>query len=282
MRQLALGRSIERLRAEVRGEDPRQTVTTFGAPPATRPRVSVVLTVYNYASVVAEAIGSVAASDFTDYELVVVDDASSDDSALVIQTTLERMSWVDATLVRCPMNVGLPAARNTGIERARGEFVFILDADNALYPHALGRLTDALDARPSATFAYGICEQFTPQGSSGLLSYLDWDPERLRGGNYIDAMSLIRRSAIEEVGGYTTNPKLFGWEDFALWCTFAERGWWGVHVREILARYRTAPGSMIATTNIDVAIAWQALVERFPTIIGGLDADVTARASAPS
>ncbi len=235
----------------------------FGISRPDAPRVSVVITVYNYASVIAAAIESVAASDFTDYELVIVDDASTDGSGRKIRDTLESTPWVQARLITRSDNGGLARARNLGTEVARGELVFMLDADNAIYPHALRCLARVMDDTPEATFAYGIIEQFGTGGSTSLMSYAGWDPRRLRYGNFVDAMAMIRRSALLEVGGYTTEPRLYGWEDFALWCTFADRGWWGVRVPEIVALYRVGLHSMISVTNIDASAAWSHLVDRF-------------------
>jgi hypothetical protein len=226
------------------------------------PRVSVLLTVYNYAKVVAQAIASVAGSDFESYELIIVDDCSLDGSLAAIREELERHRGMGATIVARGHNQGLAAARNCAMEHARGEFVFILDADNEIYPHALGRLVSALDGSSEASFAYGIIEQFGPEGSRDLMSWHGWDPARLRYGNYIDAMAMIRRAKAIEIGGYTRDARLYGWEDFALWCTFADRGFQGLRVPEILTRYRTGTYSMISITDIDASAAWSALVEQ--------------------
>lgn len=225
-------------------------------------RVSVALTVYNYADVVREAISSLAGSDFESYELIVVDDGSRDDSLAVIHEELSRYPWMPVTIVVRGRNQGLAAARNCAVKYSRGEFIFILDADNQIYPHALGRLTGALDGAPWASFAYGILEQFGPEGPRDLMSWHAWDSDRLRYGNYIDAMAMIRREPIIRTGGYTLDRRLFGWEDFDLWCAFADRGLRGLRVPEILARYRTGLYSMISTTDIDGQAAWSALVER--------------------
>ncbi len=229
-----------------------------------RPRASVVLTVFNYAHTVGEAVASVAASEFADIELVVVDDASTDASDQVVRQTLARFPALTATIVTRGRNQGLPQARNAGVRHARGDYVFILDADNAVFPHCLGRLVAALDSNPDAAFAYGLLEVFDAAGSRDLLSWRDWDPAKLRYGNYVDAMAMIRRSVLESVGGYTTDPRLFGWEDFALWCTVAEHGWTGVRVPEILARYRKGLLSMISLTDVDGRGAWAALLESHP------------------
>ena len=75
---------------------------------------------------------------------------------------------------------------------------------------------------------------------------------------------MIRREVLTAVGGYSIDPRLFGWEDFALWCTLAERGWRGVRVPEILARYRKGLLSMLSLTDIDGRAAWAALLESHP------------------
>jgi hypothetical protein len=257
-------RMLRDLQLAVSGEDVREDVVEeLGAQGGDAPRVSVVVTVYNYAAVVANAIDSVAVSTFTDFELVIVDDASTDGSGDAIRDALARAPWVRAKLITRPYNQGLAGARNLGAETAEGDLLFVLDADNAIYPHALGRLVKALDENPSAAFAYGIIEQFGAKGANGLLSYLGWDARRLRYGNFIDAMAMVRRSALLEAGGYETDARLYGWEDFALWCMFAEMGWVGVRVPEIVARYRVALHSMISVTNIDASAAWSVLLDKF-------------------
>jgi glycosyl transferase family 2 len=264
--QMALRRQVGTLLDRLDGVTREDMVERFG-PHDTPVRVSVILTVYNYADVVHEAIGSVGASNGASYELIVVDDCSTDSSLVAIREALASCTWVPATVIACGHNRGLAAARNYGIEHARGEFVFILDADNMIYPHALERLIAALDNNRHASFAYGIIEQFGPEGPRDLMSWQHWDPERLRYGNYIDAMAMIRRDALICAGRYTLDPRLHGWEDYALWCKFGNLGLHGVRVTEILSRYRSGVASMISTTNIDVAAAWGALVDQSPFLI---------------
>jgi hypothetical protein len=266
IKDLVLGQAELRRRVNVlmsaSGEVSFSDEVEHRGPRDSAPRVSVLLTVYNYAEVVAQAIASVAGSDFESYELIIVDDCSLDGSLATVRNELECHPWMTATIVARGNNQGLAAARNCAIEHARGEFVFILDADNQVYPHALGRLVAALDGSPEASFAYGIIEQFGPEGSRDLMSWHGWDPARLRYGNYIDAMAMVRRAAILEVGGYTRDARLYGWEDFALWCTFADCGFQGLRVPEILTRYRTGTYSMISITDIDATAAWSVLVEQ--------------------
>ncbi|HEY5286124.1 MAG TPA: glycosyltransferase family 2 protein [Solirubrobacteraceae bacterium] len=269
IKQLMLSqRDMQRMLVDLRaaitsGEPARDNIESYGQQHLGPPRVSVIVTVFNYASLVGEAIESVAASHFTDYEMVIVDDASTDDSADAIRSALQRVPWVSAKVVTRSRNQGLAAARNLGAELAEGELLFILDADNMVYPSALGTLASALDKDKDAVFAYGIIEQLGAGEPTSLMSYLEWDPGRLRFGNFIDAMAMIRRSALLEAGGYLSDSRVYGWEDFALWCSFADHGWGGVRVPEFVARYRMALHSMIALTNLDTSATWSFLIDRF-------------------
>jgi cellulose synthase/poly-beta-1,6-N-acetylglucosamine synthase-like glycosyltransferase len=258
--QARLQRQLERIERPDRAEE--TTETTFGPYEEATPDVSVVLTLYNYRSFVEEAITSVARSDYPAFELIVVDDASNDGSTEVARAALEARPWMSSMLIALGENGGLARARNLGVERSRGEFVFILDADNAIYPTALGTLVRALRADRDAAFAYGILEEFDARGPSGLRSWHAWDPLRLVYGNYIDAMAMLRRSRVLELDGYSTDPRLYGWEDYDLWCQFVDRGMRGVHVPNVLARYRGGRMSMLSITDLDTSEAWGALVER--------------------
>ncbi len=142
----------------------------------------------------------------------------------------------------------------------------VMDADNLVYPRCLRRLADALDEQRDAAFAYSILEVFGAQ--RGLHSALGWDVRRLCAANDIDAQVMLRRAAIDAVGGYREVPGLLaGWEDWDLWLRFAARGMAGVHVREMLGRYRAQEGSMVSAANRFNDV----MLERFEAAHRGLD-----------
>jgi glycosyltransferase involved in cell wall biosynthesis len=238
-------------------------VECLGAQLSTPPRVSVLLTVRDQASLVGGAIDSVSVSELTDYELMIVDDGSRDGSGNQIRTALARAPWVCAKLITRSHHGGWARARNLAAEAAAGELVFVLDADSSIYPHALGRLVQVMDERPAVAFAYGIIEEIGIDGASSVASYLGWDASRLRYGNFVEETAMVRRSALLEVGGYVTDPCLDGWEDFALWCAFADRGWDAVRVPEIVARHRRPRHSRASVATIDTTAAWGVLLDRF-------------------
>ena len=249
--QLGLRRRLERLEALVRhGDADADEVTTTPAYDAIAPEVSVVVPCFNYADVVGEAMDSVVANHGVVAELIVVDDHSTDASAEVVRRFAAAHPWFPLKLVSRATNRGLSASRNLGFTLARAELVFVLDADNHLFPTALAKLKAALDAS-EASFAYAIAEVFGDR--TALLSAIPWNVERLARGPYIDAAALIRRSAWSAVGGYATDVAELelGWEDYDLWLRLADAGHHGVLVPEMLVRYRSHGASMVNTTNIE-------------------------------
>ncbi len=250
-------------------EQPGEDVVESLGPQYTAPAVSVLLTLHNYADYVGEALRSVAVSDFEEeVEVVVVDDASTDHSVEAVHESFGEHPWLSLKLVKLHRNRGLPAARNIAAEHAGSDNLFILDADNSLLPRGLGRLKEALDADESAGFAYGLIQVFDGARPTGLMNWLAWDPDRLRNGNYIDAMAMVRRSALEAVGGYASDSALFGWEDFDLWIAMAARGLRGAHVKDFVARYRESPHSMIDLANVDTLASWSMMMRRHPSVFG--------------
>ncbi|HEY3830247.1 MAG TPA: glycosyltransferase family A protein [Solirubrobacteraceae bacterium] len=255
------------------GRPPRilELVARTHAYPATRPRVSILMALFNYEDHVTGALDSVLSTDGCPFEIVVVDDGSSDRSRARVEGWMAAHENISTLLLRHPINRGLAHARNSALGWARGEFCFVLDADNEIYPHCLARLAEALDADPEAAFSYGTLECFRTGQPVGLMNTLPWDPPRLRMGNYIDAMAMIRTSLLrEELGGYRLDRRLHGWEDFDLWCRMAEAGHHAVRVPEVLARYRLSQHSMLAQTNISATDAFSLIIESNPRLMAGM------------
>jgi hypothetical protein len=262
-------RRFERLQRESAGPLPevrvrRRSKGHAGADPG----VTVLVSLFNYADQITGALDSLLASRRRDWEVVIVDDGSSDESLARAEEWIARHESVAALLVEHPINRGLGAARNTALAFARGEYCFVLDADNEILPACFERLIAALEADPEAAMAYGMLERFTATGTTGLMGIFPWDPARFRDGNYVDAMAMLRTSALREMGGYRPDRRLHGWEDFDLWARMAERGLRGVHVPQLVARYRTTDHSMLATTNISGAEARSLVAAAAPTVMG--------------
>jgi hypothetical protein len=212
---------------------------------AARPRISVVVSLYEYEHEVRECLASVAASELTDFELLILDDASRDDSLVAARETLAAHPHVPSQLLRHLVNRGVARTRNALIERARGEFVFVLDADNLIFPSALQRLLAALERDPEASFAYPMQVAHRELQAVDVFNAWPWDPRQLVQANYIDAMALIRRDVLSAHGGYVEDPRIGNSEDHDLWCRIAEREQYGVLVPEMLAVYRVQEHSKL-------------------------------------
>ncbi|MEA2373107.1 MAG: hypothetical protein QOH12_3501 [Solirubrobacteraceae bacterium] len=269
--QLKVQRAIERDGRAHQGVDVDRLIEVTRTPAYARadPRVSIVVPLHNYPVEVVEALESAAAAAHDSFEVIVLDDASTDSSRAVVERFFDSMPGLPGRLVAQPFNQGLGKARNVLARLARGELVFFLDADNAIYPTALTRLAEALEADPAAVFAYGMIEVRTAGQPTGLVSFREWEPARLRDGNYIDAMALFRRRDLIELGGFDEDIRMTGWEDYDLWCRCASRGLHGVLVPQVLGRYRRSGHSMLALTGIDHQVAWSMLVHRHPEVLGG-------------
>ena len=108
-------------------------MTAADAHPAFAPLVSVIIPAYNRAHLVGRAIASVFAQSYRNFEIIVVDDASTDDLA----ATLAEAGGLQLRCITHPRNRGAAAARNTGIAAASGEFVAFLDSDDVWFPDKL-------------------------------------------------------------------------------------------------------------------------------------------------
>lgn len=206
------------------------------------PRVSVVIPCYGYGSVLAEAVESVLAQTYRDFEIAIVDDGSPDDTAEVAQRVIAEHRDASITLLRRP-NSGQPAvARNTGIARTRGELILCLDADDLLEPAFLDRCVAALDAHPEASIAYGGQLDFHEDGTEEFHPHGPYDLRVQAHVNLIGIASLFRRAAWVAVGGYPTDVP--GYEDWAFWNACGAHGHYGIHVPDAVFRYRVKDGGM--------------------------------------
>jgi GT2 family glycosyltransferase len=254
-----------------RGETPWTATRNAAAAASRAPRISVVVTLFNYEAHVEQCLDSVIAAEAPPggAEIVVVDDASTDRSAAVVERVMAA-ARLPITLVRKTLNTGLADARNLGVEMARGARVFILDADNWILPQCLRLLDDALG--DGAAAAYGLIARYDQEtgGSPGLLSALDWDVPRLVEAPYIDAMALFDRGILRELGGYAVElieHGWFGWEDYDLWLSIAQAGHQVRHVPQVVARYREHPGAMLRRTNRDTVALARHLQRKFASLI---------------
>lgn len=238
------------------------------------PRLTVLIALPPDCTGLGSTLSSLAHSRLWDFEVVIVDAGAGE---RVLAPTAD---WLDARprLAGCLLDPavdrGMGAARNIGLDFARGPACLVLDPGQELYPRCLDVLAATLEAMPDMAFVYPIHEvsgapdAFVEAGGDYLLSFLGWDPQRLRAGNHIHTPALVRTRHLRELGGFATDERLAGMEDYDLWCRMADRGWPGQLVPQMLAR-RPESGTSPALAGIHPSSgpATAALMERSPRLM---------------
>jgi glycosyltransferase involved in cell wall biosynthesis len=200
------------------------------------PRVSVVIPCHDDGVHLEEAVSSVLAQSFDDFEIVVADDGSSDEATARVLRSLDR----SRTTVLRLAHGGVARARNEAIREARGEYVLPLDADDRIAAAHLEKTTAVLDAGPEV----GIvdCEADLCGEASGPWLRPPFSMPELLLGNTIAPCSLFRRADFERTRGYDPGMR-DGWEDFDLWLSILELGRSVARVPDTLLHYRVRRGS---------------------------------------
>jgi glycosyltransferase involved in cell wall biosynthesis len=185
------------------------------------PTVSVVIPAYNAAWCVRKAIDSVLAQDYRDFELIVVNDGSTDDTAAVLASYGKAIQVIDQA------NGGMSNARNAGIRAARGEFIAYLDSDDWWLPGKLGRQVELMQSRPELGFC--SCAARVEDMEGRLLNL--WECPRWQGSFVVHLFGsgadvpgscsavLARRERVVAAGAF--DETLRGAEDPDLWIRMA-------------------------------------------------------------
>ena len=220
------------------------------------PCITIVITLFNYSRYIYECLDSISQSNISDLpgdiEVLVIDDCSTDNSANLVEEYLET-SNLPICLIKKWFNTGLADARNVGLEIASSPYVFILDADNWIYPECLTTLYNEIQSSDYAA-VYGEISRFDNDTRKQLnkISCEKWDVRKLVTQPYIDAMAMFDRKTLLEVGGYSTDLieyGWFGWDDYDVWLKLAQSNYSCKLIPKVLSAYRVHPSSMINTTN---------------------------------
>jgi GT2 family glycosyltransferase len=206
------------------------------------PRFSVLTPVHETpADVLRAAIDSVRRQSFADWELCLVDDFSQQPhvrqvlAEAALKDSRVRVAYREA-------NGGIVAASNDALAMANGEFVVLLDHDDRLHPEALELVDAAFRGTPEADYAYTDEDKLDAGGHHvGAFFKPDWSPERLRTQMYTCHLSVLRRSLVEEVGGF--DPEFEGSQDWDLILKVSERAREVVHVPRVLYNWRMLESS---------------------------------------
>ena len=205
------------------------------------PLVSVIIPNYNHAQYVGDAIWSVLTQEYRNFEIIVVDDGSTDNSREVIAQFGDKVQYIHQK------NAGLSAARNTGIKASKGVLIGVLDADDMYESIFLSTLVVTLQENPDADGVY--CGYQFVDHKNNLLPQIEARPvdhdklyDALLDGNFFVPESIfLRRYVYDNVGLF--DETLRACEDWDVWLRVTKK-YKIVHSPNILTRHRILPGSM--------------------------------------
>ena len=212
----------------------------------TRPTISVLLPVFNGSRYLAQSITSILAQRFTDFECIIVNDGSSDDSEAIIRSfDDERIILINQT------NVGLPVSLNRAIRAARGRYLARQDADDISLPERFLEQVAFLDAHPHCVLLGTQAQIIEGEHlSARLLAHPTLNGElqlKLLFYNcFVHSSVMLRASALEKTGLYSENSAHFPPEDYELWLRLKNVGTLA-NLPKPLLQYREVPSSISRT-----------------------------------
>jgi hypothetical protein len=243
------------------------------------PRVTVLMSVHNGLPYLRGAIESILAQNFTDFEFLIIDDASTDETPEVLREYAAGDRRI--RVVTNPENLGLTRSLNKGLELAAAPLVARQDADDLSLPERLARQTAFLDTHPEIALVTGLIEVIEPDGTVRGVGGEPLTPGEIAWGlhfhNVLVGHSLVtfRREAVQAVGGYDETFRYA--QDFDLWQRLSARRPLAM-LPEVLLRWRTHEKNLSTTRRAEQdGLALQALRGHLGRLLGrGID-EATAR-----
>ena len=208
-----------------------------------RPELSVLLPVYNGASHLREAIESILSQTYADFELIVIDDGSTDDSLSILE------EYADSRIrVFSHTNRGLAASLNRAIGLAKGRYVARQDQDDVSLPQRFEKQVRFLKEHPTAGMVGTWARILAGNAETGRVHRHPSDNATLKfalmfDNPFVHSSMMIRKSVFDSVGVYTTDPSRQPPEDYELWSRIA-RAFDVANIPEVLHIYREVPKSM--------------------------------------
>jgi len=196
--------------------------------------ISIIIPIYNQADKLAKCLDSILAQSYKDFEIITVDDGSTDNPEKIIKKYEDKLV---IKFIKLKVNGGAPIARNRGFAESTGGFLFFCDADAVLVPEALETLLEALKSHPEASYTYSSF-----LWGKKLFKIGSFSTEKLKSGPCIHTMSLIRREAFSETRWDESIKKLQDWD---LYLTILENGRKGFWIDKVL--FTIQPGGTISS-----------------------------------
>lgn len=208
------------------------------------PLISVIIPTYNRADLIGETLRSVLDQTYPDFEIIVVDNGSTDNTEEVVRSFNDlriRYHWQE--------NSGLPAnSRNVGIVMAKGQWVAFLDSDDLWLPRKLELQVRCFEDHPDAGLVYGDAVTLGgPEEGKSILrgGFVEGDifQDQLKYNHLPTLTVMVKKSCLDEMGVFDESPELRGHEDYELFLRVLSR-FKAYAVKTVVARYRIHPSNL--------------------------------------
>lgn len=202
-------------------------------------KITVIMGIYNCAETLAESLDSLLAQTYNDWNLVMCDDGSIDETYEVAEKF--RYDYPDRIkLIKNESNMGLNYTLNRCLEFADGEYIARQDGDDISLPSRFEKEAAALDAHPEIAVVSTAMSYFDENGTWGQSHPIEFPQncDFIKGTPFCHAPAMVRREAYMKVGGYTVEKKLLRVEDYDLWVKMYALGYRGMNLSEPLYSMR--------------------------------------------
>lgn len=221
-------------------------------------KASIILPVYNGEQYISKAIESVLEQTYSNLELIIVNDCSTDKTAEIVSRYAEQDSRIK--VINNPVNLKLPNTLNVGFEQATGDYYTWTSDDNLYKENAIERMVYTLNSRPDIDMVYADFTIIDSEGEEISVSPTHWrEPDKLLFSNMIGACFLYTREVAEKVGKYDAN--LFLAEDYDYWIRIFRVGKM-THLTENLYYYRQHAESLTETKKELIYIQTYRVLEK--------------------
>lgn len=203
------------------------------------PKISVIMGIYNCASTLPEAIDCILAQSFPDWELILCDDGSTDETLQVAMKYAEKNPG-KILILQNETNIGLNQTLNRCLAVATGEYIARMDGDDRCSPNRFEIELSALAAEPDISIVSTDMEFFDETGIWGAISHPDYPQAQdfAHGSPFCHAPCMVRREAYEAVAGYSVGKRLLRVEDYHLWLKMYVAGFRGKNIHQPLYQMR--------------------------------------------
>lgn len=201
------------------------------------PKISVIMGIYNCEKTLSESIDSLINQTFQDFELIMCDDGSKDNTHNVAKEYADR--FPNIVVLKNDVNKGLNYTLNYCLKYARGEYIARQDGDDISLPTRFEKEVSFLDTHDNIALVSCSLIAFDINGDIRIMRNMPYPKRKdFRITPFFHPSCMIRKSVLDDVGGYTESKRLLRVEDYHLWCKIYAKGYTGHNIAEPLYKFR--------------------------------------------